>query len=327
MIWVEVDEVRGGRIVGHKTAILGRAMRLVTVAAKDTDRELLARYTGGDEAAFASLVSRHTAMVLGVCRRGLPTLQDAEDACQATFLVLARKAGSGRWQSSIANWLYTTARKIAHNSRVSADRRVRKEKAAALEDAMHTRRDFLKSSTLLALTPTVPVFLAQTARAIAPARDARILVVIQLSGGNDGINTVVPFKDEGYAKHRKILRLPVDQLHKITTDVGLHPEMGKAAKLLEAGRLAIVQGVGYPNPNRSHFKSMAIWQTANVKLPREDVLDTQTNASLGWIGRALDVGASPGRFACSTIHRQRVHAHSPAKQTFGCIGRQPARGF
>src|SRR5258708_33902925 len=69
--------------------------------------------------------------------------------------------------------------------------------------------------------------------------------------------------------------------------------MGDAAKLLEDGRLAIVQGVGSPNPNRSHFKSMAIWHTANVNLPKEDALDVETNASLGWIGRSLDEGGKP----------------------------------
>jgi uncharacterized protein (DUF1501 family) len=69
--------------------------------------------------------------------------------------------------------------------------------------------------------------------------------------------------------------------------------MGAAAKLLESGRLAIVQGVGYPNPNRSHFKSMAIWHTANVNLPRQDALDLRTQSALGWIGRALDEGRKP----------------------------------
>src|SRR5207253_3222941 len=67
---------------------------------------------------------------------------------------------------------------------------------------MFTRRDFLRHSTLLTLAPTVPAFLAQTARAAAPQRDGRVLVVIELNGGNDGINTVVPFKDDGYARHR-----------------------------------------------------------------------------------------------------------------------------
>jgi uncharacterized protein (DUF1501 family) len=158
---------------------------------------------------------------------------------------------------------------------------------------MFSRREFLQTSTLVALAPTVPGFLVQTARAVAPARDGRILVVIQLDGGNDGINTVVPFKDEGYAKYRKVLRLPADQLLKITKEVGLHPAMGDAARLLESGRLAIVQGVGYPNPSRSHFKSMAIWHSANVSLPKEDVVDVESNAVYGWIGQALDEGRKP----------------------------------
>src|SRR5207244_6085608 len=122
------------------------------------------------------------------------------------------------------------------------------------ENPMLSRRNFLKHSTLIALAPTVPAFLARTAHAAKPERDGRVLVVIQLDGGNDGINTVVPYADEGYAKHRQRLRLPTSRLHKITKEVGLHPAMGDAAKLLESGRLAIVQGVGSPNPSRSHFK-------------------------------------------------------------------------
>jgi uncharacterized protein (DUF1501 family) len=162
---------------------------------------------------------------------------------------------------------------------------------------MFSRRDFLRTSletsALVALAPTIPDFLVQTARAVAPARDGRILVVIQLDGGNDGINTVVPFKDEGYAKYRKVLRLPADQLLKITKEVGLHPAMGDAARLLESGRLAIVQGVSYPNPSRSHFKSMAIWHSANLNLPKEDPVSPESKAVYGWIGQALDGGRKP----------------------------------
>ena len=162
---------------------------------------------------------------------------------------------------------------------------------------MFSRREFLRTSfrtsTLVALAPTIPAFLAQTARAAEPVRDGRILVVVQLNGGNDGINTVVPFADEGYARNRNALRLPTRRLLRINQEVALHPAMGDAARLLQSGRLAIVQGVGYPNPNRSHFRSMAIWHTANVNLPRADWLGTQTNASLGWIGRALDEGPRP----------------------------------
>src|SRR5207247_5949974 len=127
---------------------------------------------------------------------------------------------------------------------------------------MQSRRDFLKRASLIGLAPMVPTFLAHTARAANPDRDGRILVILELGGGNDGINTVVPFADEGYAKCRKELRLPKDQLVKVNDSVGLHPAMTEAAQLLESNRLAIVQAVGYPNPSRSHFSSMHIWHAA-----------------------------------------------------------------
>src|SRR5262249_39335872 len=128
-------------------------------------------------------------------------------------------------------------------------------------------------------------FLARTARAAGTERDGRILVVIQLDGGNDGINTVVPFADEGYAKYRKTLRLARAGLIKVNDSVGLHPALADAGKLLESGRLAIIQGVGYPNPNRSHFESMAIWHTARF--------DPEERNGLGWLGRSLDGDAPP----------------------------------
>ena len=133
-----------------------------------------------------------------------------------------------------------------------------------------TRRDFLKRASLVALAPMVPAFLARTARAAVPDRDGRVLVVIQLDGGNDGVNTVVPFADEGYARCRRALRLPKEQLVKVNDAVGLHPAMGDAGQLLEGGRLAILQAVGYPNPSRSHFKSMAYWQTARFDEKNDD---------------------------------------------------------
>jgi uncharacterized protein (DUF1501 family) len=164
---------------------------------------------------------------------------------------------------------------------------------------MLSRRQFLRTSlhtsTLVALAPTIPGFLARTARAAEPTHEGRALVVIQLDGGNDGINTVVPFTDEGYAKHRTTLRLATNRLLKINAEVGLHPAMGDAAKLLESGRLAVVQGVGYPNPSRSHFKSMNIWHSAKVDLPRtkEDIAVEEDKAVYGWIGQSLDEGRRP----------------------------------
>src|SRR5262245_10095668 len=98
------DDTGGGSVMAvHARAVLGQVVRSAHAAL--SDRELLRRYAAdGDEATFAALVQRHTGMVLGVCRRVLPTVQDAEDACQATFLVLARKAKSTRWHASAANW-------------------------------------------------------------------------------------------------------------------------------------------------------------------------------------------------------------------------------
>src|SRR5262249_23148298 len=107
--------------------VLLSAVRSAMVTAELTDRDLLMRFSDGDEAAFATLVNRHSSMVLGVCRRVLPTVQDAEDACQATFLVLARKAANGPWQPSIANWLYTTARRIAAKTNRATSRRAKRE--------------------------------------------------------------------------------------------------------------------------------------------------------------------------------------------------------
>jgi uncharacterized protein (DUF1501 family) len=154
-----------------------------------------------------------------------------------------------------------------------------------------TRRDFLRlgTSTLLACGGGVPAFLARSAAALADGRpDAkgRILVVLQLDGGNDGLNTVVPYQDDAYRKHRPRLALPAKPLHKIDDRVALHPALRGFAKLLDARQLAVVQSVGYPNPNRSHFESMAIWHAARLQRAGE---------APGWLGRALDAQpAAPG---------------------------------
>ncbi len=150
---------------------------------------------------------------------------------------------------------------------------------------MLTRREILRRSSVLSLAPMLPAFLTRTAIAAKPERDARILVVVQLDGGNDGINTVVPYRDEAYPRLRRELRIAGDRVCKLNDEVGLHPSMRSAADMVQDGRLAIVQGVGYPNPDRSHFRSMAIWQTASPEDPGP--------ASNGWLGRALD--AIPGR--------------------------------
>ncbi len=147
---------------------------------------------------------------------------------------------------------------------------------------MLTRRSLLKSS-LLALAPTVPLFVARTARGAAPDKDARVLVVVEMDGGNDALNTVVPHADETYAKLRPRLKVDPKRVVKLTDGVGLHPALRPLDKLLQAGHLAVVPGVGYPNPNRSHFESMATWHTARF--------DADERKGYGWLGRALDPSA------------------------------------
>ncbi len=150
---------------------------------------------------------------------------------------------------------------------------------------MLSRRKFiLHSSSLVSLSPLVPTMLWRAAQAATPQADAKALVVIQLDGGNDGLNTVVPYGDDAYAIARVKLRLETRELHKLDDHVGLHPRMKSAKALFDDGRLAIVQGVGYPNPDKSHFRSMRIWQTASM--------DDAAHNSYGWLGQALD--RSPG---------------------------------
>ena len=153
---------------------------------------------------------------------------------------------------------------------------------------MHsTRRDFLRlgvgSATLLACGNTVPTFLARSASVLAAepkSNKGNILVVVQLDGGNDGLNTVVPYKDDLYKKHRPRVNLAAAQgLHKIDDRVAFHPSLGGFAKLLQNRQLGLIQSVGYPNPNRSHFESMAIWHTAKLKPGAE---------TPGWLARCLD---------------------------------------
>ncbi|HEY3787448.1 MAG TPA: hypothetical protein VGL71_01280, partial [Urbifossiella sp.] len=143
---------------------------------------------------------------------------------------------------------------------------------------MFHRRQFLtrslKSSSLVALSAAVPQFVARTAQAAAPGKDT-ILVVVEMTGGNDGLNTVIPYADDLYHKARPTLRHTADRVVKLDDHVGLHPGMQGLKPMWEAGQLAVVQGVGYPNPDRSHFEAMDIWQSA----------DPTRVATTGWLGR------------------------------------------
>src|SRR5688572_18526746 len=159
-----------------------------------------------------------------------------------------------------------------------------------------SRRSFLRgtlsSSALVALAPVVPQFLVRASARASEKRGDTVLVVVQMTGGNDALNTLVPYADDAYRKHRPGLGIAGGQVLKVDDYVGLHPSMTGFEKLLEAGWLGIVQGVGYPNPDRSHFQSMDVWHTA----AREPV----DHRATGWLGRGLDAGAAHLRKAGAT---------------------------
>ncbi len=128
----------------------------------------------------------------------------------------------------------------------------------------------------MAFGATAPAFLQKAAA--GGKNDGRILVVVEMAGGNDGLNTVVPFSDDDYRKARPKLAMSKSDVLSISDSIGLNPALNGFADLLEDGHLAIIQGVGYPNPNRSHFESMDIWHTCQRK--DENRID-------GWLGRYL----------------------------------------
>ena len=166
-------------------------------------------------------------------------------------------------------------------------------------NTLQTRRSFIRSTALgAAIGWTAPSFLASTfdqlhaeaaGRTIqtGTGKDSPILVVLQLAGGNDGLNTVIPFANDHYHRARPTLGLKAEQVLKLDGQFGLHPALTGLKSLYDAGQLGIVQAVGYPNPNRSHFRSTDIWMTAT---------DSDRYGNLGWLGRYFDnacTGADP----------------------------------
>ena len=160
---------------------------------------------------------------------------------------------------------------------------------------LKTRREFLRTGLLGgSLSWTLPAFLSRTMQTLhaqadgaliqgVTGRDGNILVVLQLAGGNDGLNTVIPTGNDEYRKARPTLGLTDSKILRIDAATGLHPSLSGLASAYQDGHLAIVQGVGYPNPNRSHFRSTEIWATA---------VDSDKSSSTGWIGRYFDNACS-----------------------------------
>jgi len=144
---------------------------------------------------------------------------------------------------------------------------------------MLSRREFLletlRKSSLLAAGAVAPTFLVNAARAAAVGKD-NVLVVIEMTGGNDGLNTVIPYADDLYHKARPTLRYPKEQVLRINDEIGLHPGLNAIQPFIQNGWVAAVQGIGYPNPDRSHFESMDIWHSA----------DHTRKTPTGWMARS-----------------------------------------
>jgi len=159
---------------------------------------------------------------------------------------------------------------------------------------MQDRRQFLKNSALASSSLFIPNFLKDFAFAPSNRKNSngKTLVVVQLSGGNDGLNTVIPFRNDIYYNSRPKLAIRKQEAVRISDDLGLHPSMIPLRKIYEEGWMSIINNVGYPNPNRSHFRSMEIWQTAS---------DAHKYLSTGWVGRYLD--AQCGKNGCAAIHK------------------------
>lgn len=156
---------------------------------------------------------------------------------------------------------------------------------------MTSRRDFLKLSALaVAATSGMPGFLARAAaQAELSGAGGKTLVVVQLTGGNDGLNTLVPYSNGAYYAARPHIAIPKADVLTLTPDLGMHPSLRPLMPLWDAGQLAWMENVGYPNPNRSHFASMAIWHTADPSQAERD----------GWIGRIAEKIGDP--FCASNV--------------------------
>jgi uncharacterized protein (DUF1501 family) len=141
------------------------------------------------------------------------------------------------------------------------------------------RRQFLKTAPLATASLWLPRFLHGFQQPGVLAHQGRILIVLQLSGGNDGLNTVIPTRNDIYVKERPRLAIPRAEALQLTDEAALHPALAGFKSMYDSGDLAVLHNVGYPNPDRSHFRSMDIWHSAS---PASEYWDT------GWIGRYLD---------------------------------------
>ena len=145
---------------------------------------------------------------------------------------------------------------------------------------MHiNRRRFLQVGSLASASLMLPKFLKAMEQGQLVPPGNKVLVVVQLSGGNDGLNTVIPYRNDIYYKLRPSLGIKRDAALALTDELGIHPALKSFKSLYDDGSLGVLNSVGYPNPDRSHFRSMDIWQSAS---------DSRDYWGTGWLGRYLD---------------------------------------
>lgn len=145
------------------------------------------------------------------------------------------------------------------------------------------RRTFLQTGSLASASFLLPKFLKALVSGNAVPHGNKVLVVLQLSGGNDGLNTVIPVRNDVYYKSRPGLGIKKESALLLTDDTGIHPALTAFKGFFDDGSLGILNAVGYPNPDRSHFRSMDIWQTAT---------DSDVYEHSGWVGRFVDAQCS-----------------------------------
>ena len=141
------------------------------------------------------------------------------------------------------------------------------------------RKTFIRSGSLATASIMIPRFLQAFEHPAAVPQGNKVVVVIQLSGGNDGLNTVIPVRNDIYYRERQQLGIRRTDALPLTDEAGLHPALTAFRALHEEGHLAVYNGVGYPNPDKSHFRSMDIWHSAS---------DSNVILQTGWLGRYLD---------------------------------------
>ena len=141
------------------------------------------------------------------------------------------------------------------------------------------RKEFLQVGSLASASLMVPKFLKAFEEKSMVSAGNKVLVILQLSGGNDGLNTVIPYRNDIYYKSRPKLGIEKSKVLSLTDEVGLHPALSGLKDLYSDGSLSILNNVGYPNPDRSHFRSMDIWHSAS---------DSRDYWNTGWLGRYLD---------------------------------------